>query len=215
MIERKLSGEKPKSAMPPGATDTQMHMYLPGFPALPGGPELPEGLPGPDDYRKVMDWLGIERVVITQGNAQQRDNANLIACLKAMGQNARGVAAITGETPEAEMDVLHEAGEAIGQGVALLDSVAELPGPRRLRSQLLAGGGGVEGRLRHQGLEVPLLEEHPGESAQGGPLAPGAQGLEGNAEVQGFQEDVVAVTARLPAALLRDRRRTVCRGGRR
>ena len=121
MIERKLSGEKPKSAMPPGATDTQMHMYLPGFPALPGGPELPEGLPGPDDYRKVMDWLGIERVVITQGNAQQRDNANLIACLKAMGQNARGVAAITGETPEAEMDVLHEAGV---RGARIMD----LPG---------------------------------------------------------------------------------------
>lgn len=110
MIERKLTGSKPKTSMPAGATDTQMHMYLPGFPAQPGGPDLPEGLPGPEEYRQVMDWLGIDRVVITQGNAHQLDNGNLIACLREMGPVARGVACITGDTPDAEMDVLHAAG---------------------------------------------------------------------------------------------------------
>ncbi|WP_313958370.1 amidohydrolase family protein [Chelativorans salis] len=121
MIERKLSGEKPRTPMPAGATDTQMHMYLPGFPALPGGPDLPEGLPGPDDYRKVMEWLGIERVVITQGNAHQADNSCLVACLKEMGPAARGVAVITGETSDAEMQALHAAGV---RGARIMD----LPG---------------------------------------------------------------------------------------
>ncbi|MCR4268501.1 amidohydrolase family protein [Nitratireductor sp. ZSWI3] len=121
MIERTFSGERPDIALPAGAIDTQMHMYLPGFPARPGGPPLPEGLPGPDDYRKVMAWLGIERVVITQGNAHQIDNANLLACLGAMGEAARGVAAITDETTDAEMEALHAAGV---RGARIMD----LPG---------------------------------------------------------------------------------------
>lgn len=121
MIERKYSGKKPNTLMPAGATDTQMHMYLPGFPTLPGGPPLPEGLPGPDDYRKVMEWLGIERVVITQGNAHQADNANLVACLRAMGSVARGVAVIDGETSDAKMEALHQAGV---RGARIMD----LPG---------------------------------------------------------------------------------------
>jgi D-galactarolactone isomerase len=86
-------------------------MYLPGFPALPGGPPLPAGaLPDADQYRQFMRWIGIDRVIITQGNAHQRDNANLIACLNEMGETARGVAVIDGDTPEAELDALSEAG---------------------------------------------------------------------------------------------------------
>ncbi|GGA79407.1 D-galactarolactone isomerase [Brucella endophytica] len=111
MLVRTLSGTPPKTILPKGAVDTQMHMYLPGFPALPGGPPLPAGeLPGPDQYRQLMRWLGISRVIITQGNAHQRDNSNLIACLKEMGDIARGVASIDGDTPDAELDALAEAG---------------------------------------------------------------------------------------------------------
>lgn len=110
MIERKLSGEKPRTALPKGTVDTQMHMYVPGHPAVAGGPPLPEGLPGPAEYRQVMDWLGIDRVVITQGNAHQRDNGNLLACLTEMGSVARGVAVIDDTTSEAELESLHLAG---------------------------------------------------------------------------------------------------------
>ncbi|WP_158964968.1 amidohydrolase family protein [Chachezhania sediminis] len=111
MITRKLTGAKPAITLPPGAVDCQTHMYLPGFPALPGGPPNPKGdLPTPAQYRQVMDWLGIDRVVITQGNAQQGDNSNLLACLAEMGDIARGVAAITGHTSDAEMTALSDAG---------------------------------------------------------------------------------------------------------
>lgn len=37
MIQRRYSGARPKTAMPPGAIDTQLHLYLPEFPAQPGG----------------------------------------------------------------------------------------------------------------------------------------------------------------------------------
>jgi D-galactarolactone isomerase len=88
-----------------------MHMYLPGYPSLPGGPGLPAGaLPDPDQYRQLMQWLGIDRVIITQGNAHQRDNSNLVACLDIMGDVARGVGIIDGTTNDAEMVRLSEAG---------------------------------------------------------------------------------------------------------
>lgn len=110
MLIRKLDGEKPRTAALKGIIDTQTHMYLPGYPATPGAIAVPEGLPGPDEYRRVMAWLGIERVVVTQGNAHQHDNANLLACLKEMGTIARGVAVITGETDDREMQRLADAG---------------------------------------------------------------------------------------------------------
>ena len=84
MIERKLTGAKPQIALPAGSIDTQLHMYLDGFPSLPGGPAAPEGSPGPAEYRQVMDWLGISRLVITQGNAHQRNNNNVVAALGVM-----------------------------------------------------------------------------------------------------------------------------------
>lgn len=110
MIVRTYTGTPPQTRLPPGATDTQMHMYLPGYPALAGGPPLPEGLPGPDDYRNLMNWLGLERVVITQGNSHQKDNANLLACLEVMGPCSRGVAVIDGQASDAEIARLHAAG---------------------------------------------------------------------------------------------------------
>ena len=107
MIERRYTGLKPATAMPAGAIDAQLHLYLPGFPAHPGGPPLPPALPGPAEYRQVMAWLGIERLVVTQGNAHQFDNGNLLACLDAMGDRARGVAVIDGTTSDAEIEALH------------------------------------------------------------------------------------------------------------
>lgn len=110
-ITRKLTGEPPKTRLPKGTVDAQMHMYLPGYPAQDGGPPLPGGtLPGPAEYRQLMAWLGIDRVIITQGNAHQRDNANLVACVREMGDVARGVCVITPDTPKAELTSLADAG---------------------------------------------------------------------------------------------------------
>ncbi|KQS75303.1 amidohydrolase [Rhizobium sp. Leaf384] len=122
MLVRPLSGPAPKTVFPSGAVDSQMHMYLPGYPAQPGGPDLPAGsLPDADQYRAFMAWLGIDRVIITQGNAHQRDNENLIACLAEMGNVARGVAVIDATTSERELDRLSAAGVV---GVRIMD----LPG---------------------------------------------------------------------------------------
>jgi len=121
MLVRKLSGEAPRTPMPRGATDTQIHLYLDGFPAQPGGPPIPAGTPGIDEYRQVMNWLGIDRLVVTIGNAYQRDNSCLLECLRRLGDIARGVAAITGETSAADMRRLTDGGV---RGARIMD----LPG---------------------------------------------------------------------------------------
>ncbi|MGO4624575.1 amidohydrolase family protein [Ensifer sp. 2YAB10] len=122
MIERILTGRPPEPRMPKGTVDTQMHMYLPGFPSLPGGPPLPvEPLPDTLAYRQVMAWLGIDRVIITQGNAHQRDNANTLACLSEMGDTARAVVVIDETTSDADMRALSDSG-AVGA------RIMDLPG---------------------------------------------------------------------------------------
>lgn len=122
MLVRTLTGNSPKTKLPAGAVDTQMHLYLPGYPAISGGPALPAGaLPDPDQYRQLMAWLGIDRVIITQGNAHQRDNENLVACLAAMGDVARGVCVIDSTTSDAELERLSQAGNV---GTRIMD----LPG---------------------------------------------------------------------------------------
>jgi len=110
MLIRTFTGSPPRTKIPAGMVDTQMHMYLPEYPAVPGAIALPLDAPGPDEYRQVMQWLGIERVVITQGNAHGRDNANILACLAAMGPVARGVAVIDASTSDSEMARLTDAG---------------------------------------------------------------------------------------------------------
>ena len=121
MIERTLTGPKPKHPLPAGTIDTQMHAYMPGFPAVEGGPAVPSGAPGPAEYRQVMEWLGIDRLVVTQGNAHQLDNSNLLASLEAFGPIARGIAAIDGNTTREALQALHDAGV---RGTRIMD----LPG---------------------------------------------------------------------------------------
>lgn len=111
MIDRKLSGAAPRTKVPKGAIDSQMHMYLPGFEMRADGVGAPaDPLPDPAMYRQVMGWLGIDRAVITQGNAHGTDNASLLACIAQMGDCARGVAVITPDTTQAEIARLSESG---------------------------------------------------------------------------------------------------------
>lgn len=144
-LVRPLTGEKPKIKLPKGAIDTQMHAYLPGFPSIEGGPGLPLGdLPTPDQYRQFMDWIGIDRVIVTQGNAHQFDNSNLVACLHAFGDIAHGIASVDARTTEAELDALAEARVAgvrvmdLPGGAAGLDKLEEIDAIAHSRGWMVA-----------------------------------------------------------------------------
>ena len=123
-MERRFDGTAPKTELPRGAVDCQMHLYMPGYPAAPGSIGLPPGpLPVWADYQRVMRWLGISRFVITQGNAHLADNANLLACLAETRAVARGVAVIDGTESEAELARL-DAGGVIGARIMNLNGGA-------------------------------------------------------------------------------------------
>ena len=53
---------KPKLAVPPGATDTHIHIYLQDSPAVAGGPPIPGHFPV-EKYRDVQRRLGLARVI--------------------------------------------------------------------------------------------------------------------------------------------------------
>ncbi|OJF92321.1 amidohydrolase family protein [Pararhizobium antarcticum] len=178
MIVRPLTGRALKFPLPRGAVDTQMHMYLPGFPALPGGPPLPGGaLPDAHQYRQFMAWLGIDRVIITQGNAHQRDNANLVACLAAMGDVARGVAVIDADMADDELDALAEAG-VIGArimdlpgGAVGLDALEAVDARAAARGWMLAvqfdGSTILDHETRLAGLRSRWVLDHHGKFFSG------------------------------------------------
>ena len=66
--------QSPRLRTIPGATDCHMHFYMPGFQSQPGGPPIAE-YATPEHYAVVQQTApGLERVVITQSNANQFDN---------------------------------------------------------------------------------------------------------------------------------------------
>ncbi|PZM15492.1 amidohydrolase family protein [Rhizobium tubonense] len=177
-LVRTLSGDPPRTALPEGAIDAQTHMYLHGFPSLPPGPDLPSGsLPTPDQYRLMMKWLGIGRVVITQGNSHQGDNGNLLACLAEMGDLARGVGVISGKTSEVELDRLSKAGVVgarimdLPGGAVGLDQLEVVDAQASERGWMLAvqfdGGDILTHELRLSRLKSRWVLDHHGKFFSG------------------------------------------------
>ena len=82
---RPLAGPSPRLRTIPGATDCHMHFYMPGFQSQPGGPPIAE-YATPEHYAVVQQRLGLERVVITQSNANQFDNGSTLAALRQIGR---------------------------------------------------------------------------------------------------------------------------------
>lgn len=128
---RPLTGPTPQLRAPAGATDCHTHVFLPGFEAQEGGPPIAE-LATVENYRALQQWLGLERVVITQPNAYQTNNDALIEALGQFGpQVARGIAVVTPDTPKHELERLH------GKGVRGA-RIMQLPGGAVGIDQILA-----------------------------------------------------------------------------
>ena len=100
---------KPKYPVPPGTCDCHMHIYDPAYPlAATAVAAAPPGLLR--DYLKVRARLGIARSVVVQPTAYGADNSCTIAAIDAMGASARGVAMVTGEESDGELERLALAG---------------------------------------------------------------------------------------------------------
>ena len=104
-----MSARKPALAVPPGATDTHMHVYHAEVPPAPGGPALPGDF-REDSYREMQQRLGLARVIVVQPNAYQFDNSVTLEAIRALGPGAKGVGVVKPGVSDAEIERLTKGG---------------------------------------------------------------------------------------------------------
>jgi D-galactarolactone isomerase len=117
MTTRPLTGRVPRLKTPPGTCDTHMHFYDRRFLALPGTPSPADA--SVDDYRQLMKWLGIERVVAVQPNAYGDDNTLMMESIAQLGPCARAVVVVKPGVNDAELDRLTKGGARAFRCMAL------------------------------------------------------------------------------------------------
>jgi predicted TIM-barrel fold metal-dependent hydrolase len=100
------SNTPPAFALPPGACDAHFHVFEPGYPHV-AHPHytFPDG--SIDQYLAMTEALGIERMVLVQPSFYGTDNSLLEYALKRLGPRCGGVAQVTEDASDAELDALH------------------------------------------------------------------------------------------------------------
>jgi D-galactarolactone isomerase len=116
-MTRPLTGRAPLLKTPPHACDTHMHIYDSRFPTV-GGTPLPADA-SVADYRQLMGWLGLERVVVVQPNAYGDDNSVTMQAVADLGPSARAVVVVKPGVSDAELARLTEGGACAIRFMAL------------------------------------------------------------------------------------------------
>lgn len=160
--------------VPPGACDCHVHVYDRRFPAIPGARLQPPDA-SVDDYRRLQQRTGCERVVFVTPSTYGSDNRPMCEALAAYGEGARGIAVIDSATSDAQLDAMHAAGVrgirmnlSLGttNSAAQIDELAARIAPLGWHLQLLAPAdtlAALEARLFQ--LAVPLVFDHMGRIA--------------------------------------------------
>ncbi|HEV7822470.1 MAG TPA: amidohydrolase family protein [Burkholderiales bacterium] len=99
---------QPRVPAPPGACDTHMHIFTPGYLMLPGT-NIPAQNGSLERYRQMQRRLGLTRTVIVQPTAYGTDNTVTLNAMAELG-NARGVAVIDAAVRDSELERLTQSG---------------------------------------------------------------------------------------------------------
>ncbi len=102
---------KPDFTPPAGAVDAHCHVFGPGA----AFPFAPERKYTPCDASREQLWalrdqLGFSRNVIVQATCHGADNRALVDALQSSGGRARGVATVTADITDGQLQSLHQAG---------------------------------------------------------------------------------------------------------
>tara|TARA_B100000315_G_scaffold256209_2_gene301576 strand:+ start:7014 stop:7853 length:840 start_codon:yes stop_codon:yes gene_type:complete len=99
----------PRLTVPAGATDTHMHIYEPEYAMAPTALLAP-----PDgkleDYQKVQQRLGLQRVIVVQPTSYGTDNSCTLEAMAKIGDAARGVVAVDTSVADSELEDLTRKG---------------------------------------------------------------------------------------------------------
>ena len=156
-----------------GACDCHVHVYGPraSYPLAPTSPFDPP-LARPTDYLEVMAELGLERTVLVQAAAYGSDNRCMVDGLRVLRGISRGVATVTLQTRDAELERLTNVGVCGARvlmfkgGLVALDKIPALAAriqPFGWHLQLQIDGRELpkhESMLK--ALPVPLVIDHNG-----------------------------------------------------
>ncbi len=100
---------KPLFQVPKNSCDTHFHVFEPGYDTVPDPLyAFPDG--NLQQYLRVLNWLGIERMVLVQPTYYGTDNSLLVDVLKKVGPQCRGVVRIEEDAPDKELDAYHDLG---------------------------------------------------------------------------------------------------------
>ncbi len=102
---------KPLFQLPPGSVDAHCHVFGPGaqFPYAPQRKYTPCDA-SREQLFALRDHLGFARNVIVQATCHGADNAALVDACVASNGRARGVATVTRDISDAQLQALHAAG---------------------------------------------------------------------------------------------------------
>lgn len=102
---------RPRFRLPAGAVDAHCHVFGPGavFPYAPERKYTPCDAPK-EALFALRDHLGFDKNVIVQATCHGTDNRALVDALRASGGRARGVATVSRDVTDAELQTMHEAG---------------------------------------------------------------------------------------------------------
>lgn len=105
------SPSKPGFQPPPGAVDAHCHVFGPGdiFPYAPERKYTPCDA-SKEQLFELRDYLGFSRNVIVQASCHGKDNSALVDALHTAGNLARGVAVVSPDISDHELEVMDTAG---------------------------------------------------------------------------------------------------------
>ena len=100
---------KPTFAVPPDSCDTHFHVFERGYPHVPDPLyTFPDATL--DQYRRVLDWLGVDRAVLVQPTYYATDNRLLLDVLRTDPDRFRGVVQVEDDVTDEALDGYHKAG---------------------------------------------------------------------------------------------------------
>jgi predicted TIM-barrel fold metal-dependent hydrolase len=100
---------RPRFEVPPASCDAHFHVFEPGYRHV-AKPLYTFPDATLDQYRRMAQVLGLERMVLVQPTYYGTDNRLTLDVLSRMGPSCRAVVQIEEDLPDAELDRYHERG---------------------------------------------------------------------------------------------------------